>query len=133
MVVMMAALRIGAGFRIESRINTGHLRAEPGNHVDDDMIPADAQRRPRHLHRQMAIAEMPGDARELRPVATGDLRQLLGSGADAQIEAAIELESVPRAEHDGALQVEQEWRAVIVVQADAPTMAIEKAKRHRAA
>src|SRR5438477_3441896 len=105
MVMMMlaaAALGIGAGFGIERRVDAADLGAKPPHHVDDHLIPADAQTRAGDLYRQMAIAEMPGDACELRAVAAGDLGERLGGGADGEIPAALELEPVIRPEHDRA-------------------------------
>src|SRR6476660_2133114 len=102
MMLALAALGIGAGFGIERRVDAADLRAEPRHHVDDHLVPADAQTRAGDLYRQMAIAEMPGDARELRAVAAGNLGERLGGGADGEIAAAFELEPVIRPEHDRA-------------------------------
>src|SRR5216683_2735822 len=98
MMVMLApaALGIGASFRIEWRVDAADFRAEPRHHVDDHLVPADAQTRAGDLHRQMAVAEMPGDTCKLRAVAAGDLGERLGGGTDGEIAAALELEPVIR-------------------------------------
>src|SRR5712671_6958543 len=133
MMLAPAALGIGAGFRIEWRVDAADLRAEPRHHVDDHLVPADAQTRAGDLYRQMAIAEMPGDACELRAVAADDLGERLGGGTDGEIAAALELEPVIRPDHDRARQVEKERRAVIAMKADAAAVTVEEAERHRAA
>ena len=69
MIVMTMRMRmrfgrgIGAAFRIERRLDLDDAGAETLHHLLDDVIAADAQRLRHDLHRQMAIAEMPGDAR----------------------------------------------------------------------
>src|SRR4051812_37053995 len=99
---MMAvpALGISAGFRIEGGLDAADSRAQPGDHVDDDVVPADSQPPADDLHRQMAVAEMPGDAGELDAVAAFDLGECLGGGAHPQVTAALDRQPVALAEHD---------------------------------
>ncbi len=55
-------LRIGAAFGIERRLERDHAGAETLGHRLDDGIAADAQRLWQYFGRQMAVAEVPGDA-----------------------------------------------------------------------
>ena len=63
---------IGAAFGIERRLDLDDARAEPLHHRLDDVVAADAQALWHDLRRQMAIAEMPGDANQVRRIAAAD-------------------------------------------------------------
>jgi hypothetical protein len=65
MVVMPGDRRfIGPALRLERRAKGVHVAAKPYDHVRDHMIGTDPQRSRQHLHRQMAVPKVPGDAHE---------------------------------------------------------------------
>src|ERR1700733_9066434 len=67
MVRMLGAalgLHIGPAFGIERRFERDHAGPKALGHRLDDGIATDAQRLWRHLGREMAVAEMPGDSSE---------------------------------------------------------------------
>src|ERR1700704_7176518 len=59
---IVIVLAVGAAFRIERRAHLAHLRAQALQHVDDHVIVADQDAVGVDLRRQVAIAEMPGEA-----------------------------------------------------------------------
>ena len=60
-------LHVGAALGIERRFERDHPCAKPVCHRLDDRIAADAQRLRQDFGRQMAVAEMPGDAGQIEP------------------------------------------------------------------
>ena len=74
--------------------------------------------------RQMAIAEMPGDARERGGVAAAHLDQVLLGRLDLDEAALLQLQAVAGVQHDGLDQVEQEVEAAIAQHAQAAAIAV---------
>ena len=61
---------IGAGFRVERRVDRVGVAAEAVDHRFDDVVGTDTDAVAEQLHRQVAIAEMPRDADQLgQPIA----------------------------------------------------------------
>jgi hypothetical protein len=106
-MVMHAAMTVGAPLGIESRINRGHERTEPDQHGLDDMIAADAQAIAEQLRRQMAVAKMPGDTDEMGLILRRDLDQRLRRRLDGDDPPVLQQEAVAVAKRDGARQVKQ--------------------------
>src|SRR5713101_3022371 len=73
----VTAAGIGAAFGIERRLDLDHARAEPLHHRLDDVIAPDPQTLGHDLRRQMAVAEMPGDANQMVRVGSPYLEQRL--------------------------------------------------------
>src|ERR1700722_7397763 len=73
-------LGIGAAFGIEWRLKRDHAGAQALDHCLDHRIAADAQRLWHYLGRQMAVAEVPGDAGQGQRVGGSDFRQRFGLG-----------------------------------------------------
>ena len=75
-VVVIVAMRrrgdIGPAFGIERRLDFEDLSAEPADHVFDDVVAANAQAALGQFGRQMAVAEMPGDAGQRGGVGATD-------------------------------------------------------------
>src|SRR6266513_5327891 len=85
---------IRAGFRVEGRLQMDDLATKAGYHLRNHAIGADAQSLAGDLHRQMPIAEVPGDPQQIWVARGDDLKQRLGSSANTNIAAALELETV---------------------------------------
>ncbi len=124
-------LRIGAAFGIEGRLDLRRLGAETARHVLDHVIATDAQLRAEDLRRQVAIAEMPGDAHEMFLVARGNLEQRLRRRQDLDQPAVFERERVAGTQHDGFRQVEQEFEAPDALHDDAAAMPIVEIEHDR--
>src|SRR4051812_34866342 len=71
----MAAVGVGAAFRVERRLDLDDAGAQPSHHGFDHMIAPDAQAFGHDLRRQMTVAEMPGDANQMLRIAAADFRQ----------------------------------------------------------
>ena len=79
-VVVMIAGRcgIGAAFRLERRLDRDDLGAEALQQCLDRRIAPQPQPALQHLHRHMAVAEMPGEPRQRRQIGGARLDQRLG-------------------------------------------------------
>ena len=82
------------------------------------------------MTRQMPVAEMPGDAHELRRAWHADLRQLLRRRHDAHAPAVLEHERIAVAQPLRLRQVEQELEAAAPVMVDAAAMPQVVVERH---
>ena len=80
-IMIGVAVGIGAAFGVEGGVDVRHDRAEMADHVLDDRIVADAQAVAEELGRQMAVAEVPGDAEQVVGRRRGDLGERLGAAA----------------------------------------------------
>ena len=103
---------IGAGFGIERCGDLSHHGAEPSRHIRDHMIAADAQRAGQKLRRQMAVAEMPGDAGEMQRVGAANLEQRLGRRDDLDKTPVLEQKRIAAAQFRRCRQIEQKRRAL---------------------
>src|SRR5215510_1643809 len=77
LVAVPTPLTVGATLRVKWPRHDAHLAAEASHHLGDDMIVTDVDDRGGDLRRQMAVAQMPGYARQQLRVAAGDLQQSL--------------------------------------------------------
>ena len=93
------------------------------------MIRPDADALAQQLHRQMAIAEMPGDPHHLAFVMRMDLQQRLRPRAHPH-HAAIHRQSIAIAQPHRLRQVEQHLPALLRPQQDAPAMAAIEVDQH---
>jgi hypothetical protein len=107
--VCVPAVGVRSALRIERRLDLDHTRTESPHHGLDDVIPANAQVLGHDLGRQMAIAEMPGDADQMVRVMAADFQQRLGRGDDLDQPSVLQHQRVAAAQRDGALEIEQEF------------------------
>src|SRR5882757_6326890 len=127
-VVMMAVGRrggvIGAGLRIERRLDLADRAAQANDHLLDDMVPADADAVGAELGRQMAVAEMPGQPDQILGRAGADLQERLRQRLDPDIAAALQLEAVAVPQQPRVRKVEEQLGAAGGAEHQAPAMAI---------
>ncbi len=133
MVVIMAVLvrvrgaalglHIGAAFGIERRLERDHAGAKTLGHRLDDGIAADAQRLWHYFSRQMAVAEVPGDAGQGQRVGGADFRQRFGLGDHLDHAPVLEPQPVAAAQHCRFREVEQEFEPADAGHGDAPAIA----------
>ena len=114
---------IGAAFRVERRFDRDNRGAESPRHVLDDMIAPDAQALGQQFGRQMAVAEMPGDAHQRGQVGAADLGERLGRGDNLDDAAILQRETVAGAQHHRFGQIEQESEAAHASHRDATAIA----------
>ena len=108
--MIMSRLRIRPALGIERRLDLDDARAEPLHHRLDDVIPADAQALRHDLRRQMAVAEMPGDANQMQRIGAPDLDQGLGGRDHLDQPAVLQHQRVAAAQRDRVFQIEQEFQ-----------------------
>src|SRR5215472_9756268 len=77
-IVVVHARSIGTLLGRERRLDLPRGGAEAAQHLGDDMVSADEDALRLDLCRQMAIAEMPGEAQQMMRAAAADLEQRLG-------------------------------------------------------
>ena len=115
-------LHIGAAFGIERRLERDHAGAKTLGHRLDDGIAADAQRLWPYFSRQMAVAEVPGDAGQGQRVGGADFRQRFGLGDHLDHAPVLEPQPVAAAQHCRFREVEQEFEAADADHDDAPAI-----------
>jgi hypothetical protein len=93
-IVVTGARGVGSGFGIEWRVDRFDMTAEAFDHVPDDMVGTNPNSIAKQLHRQMTVAEMPGDADQFAVVVTMNFQQWLGPRADLDDPAVFKRESV---------------------------------------
>ncbi len=98
---------------------------EPLNHGDQDMIVRDAQCGVvENLDRGVSVADVPGDAGAVGRAVAGDVGDGLGRGSDADVGAILKDKSVAVGQAFGVGEVEQEWLAGVVGQADTAAVTV---------
>ena len=105
--VTVAATRISAGLRIERGFNRIDMTAKSLDHRLDDVVGSDADAVAEQLHRQMAVAEVPGDADEFSFVVGVNLKQRFGLRANANHPARGGNETVAIPQTDRLGQIDQ--------------------------
>jgi hypothetical protein len=108
--MIMSRLRIRAALGIERRLDLDDAPAQSRNHRLDDVIPADAQAFWHDLRRQMAVAEMPGDANQMQGIGAPDLDQGFCGRDHLDQPAVFQHQRVAAAQRDCVFQVEQEFQ-----------------------
>src|SRR3546814_15965351 len=68
----------GTALRLKRRLDFRDAAPQAPDHVDDHVIVTDTQAITQKLCRQMAVAQMPGDADERSGIRCGDLDERLG-------------------------------------------------------
>ena len=106
---MGVTARVRPPFGIERRFDLDDARAQPLHHRLDDVIAADAQAFRHDLGRQMAIAEMPGDADQMQRIGAADFEQRFRGGDYLYQPPVFEDQRIAAAQRDRVLQVEQEF------------------------
>ena len=131
MVAALVGLHVSAPLGIERRLDCNDIRRKSFDHRLDHRIAADAQRLGHNFGRQMAVAEMPSDARKSEPVGSSDLRQRLWRGDDLNEAPILEAQTVAASQHRGFRQVEQEGEAADAGHGHSAAIAIVEIEDHR--
>ncbi len=116
-------LAVGAALGIERTLHRSHLSAEPPHHVGNDVIVADVDRSCSDLGSEVAVAQVPGKARELHGGSAGDFQQPLGRRRHGDDAAIVQPQAVARAQHRCLGEIEQECQAARSGKRDAPPRA----------
>ena len=126
-VMMVPGARcVSSGLGIERRIDRFDVTAESFDHFFYDMIGADTDAVAKQLHRQMAIAQVPGDADEFGVVVGVDFEKGFGAGTNADDAAAVQRQAVAVAQPNGLGEIDEQFIAFFRDQNDtAPMAAVE--------
>ncbi len=134
MIVAVGRARLGlhvcAAFRVERRLERNDPGPQALGHRLDDGIAADAQRLRHEFGRQMAIAEMPGDACQGQRVGGPELRQRFGRRDHFDYASVLESQTVAAAQHRGFPEVEEEIEAAHAGHDQAPAIALVEIEHH---
>ncbi len=122
-VAVLVAAGVGACFGVEGGVDDVDVAAELFDHGFDDVIAADADLVSDQLDREVAVAEVPGDADEFGIGVGMDFGEGFGAGADADDGAGIELQAVAVAQAGGLGEIEEEVLAGFGFQEDAAAVA----------
>lgn len=122
---------IGATFGIERRLDLDKAAAEAPDHVGDDVVAPDAQSARRDLGRQMAVAEMPGDAHQMLGIRPPDLDQWFGGCDHFHQPAVFQHQGIATAQRHGLLEIEQEGEPTGALHGEASTVAVVETEHHR--
>jgi hypothetical protein len=128
--VPASAGRIGAGFGIEGRLPLLGMAAQALDHLRDYMIKADAYLAREELHRQMAIAEMPGDAHQRILVMSVDVEHPLRHGPHSHQAPIFEPQRIARPQGNGLRQVEHDLGAGNGFEQEATPMPMVMIEQH---
>ena len=124
MHVLLARMRMCAGFRIERRLDRRQLAAQSPHHVLQHVIAADAQLAVGNLDRRVAVAEMPGKPRKFERRARFDFDECLGLGRYENHCAVVEHQPVAVFERDRTIEVEQKASAALAGEDETPAMSL---------
>src|SRR6185369_7719627 len=122
--MIVRRLRISAALGIERRLDLDDARTQSLHHRLDDVIPSDTQAFWHDLRRQMAVAEMPGNANEMQRIGAPDLDQGLGCRHYLDQPTVLQHQCVAAAQRDRVFQVEQELQPARPRQRHPPPMPI---------
>ena len=124
-------LHIRAALGIERRFERDDAGPESFGHRLDDRIAADAQRLRQYFGRQMAVAEVPGDADQGHRINGPDLGQRFGLGDHLDDASVLKAQSVAAAQHCRFREVEQEFEPADTRHGHATAIALVEVEHHR--
>ena len=128
--MIMGRLRIRPALGIERRLDLDDTRAQSLHHRLDDVVPADAQAFWHDLRRQMAVAEMPGDANQMQRIGASDLDQGLGGRDHLDQPVVLQHQRVAATQRDGVLEVKQELQPARARHRHPPTVPVVEIEHH---
>jgi hypothetical protein len=134
MCVMLVAVGfrrlIGAALRLERSFHHRHGGAETARHLLQHAVASDADAVGQQLRRDVAIAEMPGEAGEVMGVACNDLRHRLFRRDYRNDAAIIELQAVAVLKMSRLSEVQQEGHIPLPAHGDAAAVAAIMRQHH---
>ena len=122
MMVVVAATSVSTRLGVERRLDLVDVAAQAFYHLLDHVIRANANALAQQLHRQMPIAEMPGDADHLALIVAMDFQQRLRLGANPHHATVVQCQPIAVPQPHRLWQVEQYLPALLRWQQNAPAM-----------
>jgi hypothetical protein len=112
-MVMSPPTAIGAALGLERRLDVPQLRSEATEHVLDHVVRPEAENPLADLGRQVAVSEVPGEARQLLWIPVTDLDDGLRGSLDPEPSPVVEEEPVTVRHGDGLRKLEQDDLAIV--------------------
>lgn len=128
--VVVCAMGIGAALRLEGSADVQHRGAEPAQHVLDHVIAADEDEILAELGRKMPVAEVPGEADEMRRVARDDPGEWLRGSLHLDQPPILQRQPIAVTERARRRQVEEEFEPLLALHGDPPPMALVMVEEH---
>jgi hypothetical protein len=119
-----------ADLRLEGGLDVGHEPAETNHHGLKHMIAADTQPIVEDLHIRVPIAQMPGQADEIKRTTAFDLGEQFDTTADAHDRSIVEHKTVAVPQVGRVRQIQQKTRAALSGQHQASAMPIVGVENH---
>lgn len=113
---------VGAALGVKGRVDFDDLGAETDRHRHNDVIAPDANRHVQHFRRQMSIAQMPSDPRQMFRIGAADLKKRLGRGDDFDQPPIFQHQRVAVVQRGTGRQIEEKGRAFDSCYLNATTM-----------
>ena len=117
----MMVVAVGAGLGLERRFDLRDARAELARHLLEHVVLGDAQEARPDLQRDVAVAEVVGNARKL---GRFDVQQLLGRGHDFYLAPVGRRHPVAATQYAAARQDERDLLAIISLRPQAAFLAL---------
>lgn len=115
---------ISAAFGIERRLDGDNAGAKAPGHILDDGIAPDAKASFQQFGRQMAIAEVPGDAGQCGGVGAANLGEAFRGRNDLDDAPILQRQTIAGAQHHGVGQVQKKCEAPHPGHRDATAVAV---------
>jgi hypothetical protein len=115
---------------LEGGLYVGHEPAETGYHLFKHMIAADTQLVAENLHVRVPIAQVPGQAEEIKCVSAFDLGERFNTAAHAHDRSIVEDETVAIPQYSRVRQIKQKAGSTLRGQHATPTMPIVGTENH---
>ena len=131
MVMMAVVMLVGATLGIKRRFDRFKPCTKAAQHIFDHMIAPDAQPLADDLHVDVTVADVPGEAREIVGVGSGDFNERLRPADDTDDRAVVEHKAVAVAQRCGLRQIEQKFCAALTAQHHPPAMTLMRVERNR--
>ena len=110
-MAMRAAVPVSAAFRIEGRLQSLDLSAEPRRHLFDDVILPNTKLVRKNLRRKVAVAEMPSQPNEMVSIARRDVGDRLGRGSNLDNPTILKAQPVAIAQLGRLGEIKQKLHA----------------------
>jgi len=128
--VLWAVMPRAADLRLEGGLCVSDESAEADDHSFEHMVAADTQLVAEDLHVRVPIAQMPGEADEIKCRMAFDLGKGFDRAFHAHDRSIVEDKSVAFPQHGCVRQVKQKTGAPLRGQHKAPAMPIVSAENH---
>ena len=123
MLVMMAAIAVGAAFGLEGSPHVRKIRSQPMEHLFDHMVRPNAKNLAANFRRQMPISQVPGKTRKLTGILMPDFNNNLGGGLNLQQPSIVKLQAISVGHGNRSRKIDKDIFALVRGQANATAMA----------